>query len=117
MFVGNTCYVDAPFSDERFRFMLEKHLEKNNKGDPLSKSLIQECIAAMLECEAKNENYNSIVNTMEKILDNLGISYIDYRKFSKEDKKSEIALDAVKCFVYLEQSYLLKKRKDEFEKE
>lgn len=101
MLVGNVYYVTHSYNQSRFRLLLESQLSKK-RGSALSPELIEQCLAAYLECK---DSKSLCVNIMSHLLSDMDIQFSDYRSYddSKTDGNPE---DAVRIFNELANDFI-----------
>ena len=115
MVVGNTYYITHSYNQSKFRLLLESQLSKG-KGAALSSELVEQCLAAYLECKVSK---SLCVNIMSSLLSDLDIHFLDYRSYSCDNPDGNPE-NAIKAFNELANAFIKFKqvqiKKDEFER-
>lgn len=116
MVVGNAYYVTHSYNQSKFRLLLESQLSKG-KGAALSSELIEQCLAAYLECK---DSELLCVHIMSSLLSDLDIQFLDYRSYYGCVNPDGNPENAVKAFNELANAFIKFKQvqieKDEFER-
>ena len=94
MLVGNTFFIIHPYNENKFKLLLENQL--NKKGKEIDTQIIDQSIAAFLECKKDLDDID--ISMMNTIIEQLNVKYEDYRNYSDEQVIGN-PKDAVKAFL------------------